>query len=71
MGRDLLGGTEMNLGNTRKPSRGRQGLCPALKQAARELALPEERKYARWVEGSANALEKRDSACALRTSQAA
>lgn len=40
-------------------------MYPVLKQATRGLALLEERKHARWAEGSVNALEKRDSVCAL------
>ena len=40
-------------------------MYPAPKEATRGPALLEERKHARWAEGSVNALEKRGSVCAL------
>lgn len=62
----------MNVGKAFRKEGGRRGVYPVLKQATRGLALLEERKHARWAEGSVNALEKEAGVCwPLWTSQAA
>lgn len=62
-GERFVGVTEMNMWKAGKAFTGRPGLCWALQQG--DWHSTEERKHARWAEGSANGLEKRDSMFAI------
>lgn len=62
-GERFAGVTEINMCKAGRAFRWRQELCWALLQG--DWHSTEERKHARWAEGSANALEKRQCVCVL------